>query len=50
MSSQDSQNRHFSRRLKAAVEGLHLPSEEELLRGMALWTGWTLPASRIHKR
>lgn len=39
MSSQDSQNRHFSRRLKAAVEGLHLPSEEELLRGMAFFRG-----------
>ena len=34
MSSKDSQERHFSRRLTAAVQGLHLPSEEELLRGM----------------
>ena len=21
-----------------------------MLRGLALWTGWTLPAWRIHKR
>jgi hypothetical protein len=34
MTSKDSQDRHFSRRLNAAVQGLHLPSEEELLRGM----------------
>lgn len=34
MSSKDSADRHFSRRLTAAVQGLHLPSEEELLRGM----------------
>ncbi|MFU0505615.1 AAA family ATPase [Pseudaminobacter sp. NGMCC 1.201702] len=34
MSSKDSLIRHFSRRLTAAVQGLHLPSEEELLRGM----------------
>jgi hypothetical protein len=27
-------DRHFYRRLKAAKAGLHLPSEEELLRGM----------------
>ncbi|MDF3217935.1 MULTISPECIES: hypothetical protein [Mesorhizobium] len=27
-------DRHFDRRLKAAKAGLHLPSEEELLRGM----------------
>jgi hypothetical protein len=39
MSSKDPQDRHFSRRLKAAVEGLHLPSEEELLRGMAFFRG-----------
>jgi len=39
MSSNDSQDRHFSRRLKAAVEGLHLPSEEELLRGMSFFRG-----------
>lgn len=39
MSSKDSQDRHFSRRLKAAVEGLHLPSEEELLRGMSFFRG-----------
>lgn len=32
--SKDSQERHFSRRLTAALQGLHLPSEEELLRGM----------------
>jgi hypothetical protein len=29
--------RHFERRLKAARNGLHLPSEEELLRGMAFF-------------
>ena len=29
--------RHFERRLKAARIGLHLPSEEELLRGMAFF-------------
>jgi len=34
MNSKDSQDRHFSRRLTAALQGLHLPSEEELLRGM----------------
>ena len=34
MTAKDSQTRHFSRRLTAAVQGLHLPSEEELLRGM----------------
>jgi hypothetical protein len=39
MSSQDSQDRHFSRRLNAAVQGLHLPSEEELLRGMSFFRG-----------
>src|SRR5690606_32667418 len=39
MSSRDSQDRHFSRRLNAAVEGLHLPSEEELLRGMNFFRG-----------
>jgi hypothetical protein len=39
MGSGDSQDRHFSRRLKAAVEGLHLPSEEELLRGMSFFRG-----------
>jgi hypothetical protein len=39
MSSQDSQDRHFSRRLKATIEGLHLPSEEELLRGMSFFRG-----------
>lgn len=39
MSCQDSQNRHFSRRLNAAVQGLHLPSEEELLRGMSFFRG-----------
>jgi hypothetical protein len=32
--SSNSQERHFSRRLTAALQGLHLPSEEELLRGM----------------
>ncbi|RVA45249.1 AAA family ATPase [Mesorhizobium sp. M7A.F.Ca.US.001.01.1.1] len=30
-------DRHFDRRLKAAKAGLHLPSEEELLRGMAFF-------------
>jgi hypothetical protein len=39
MSCPDSQDRHFNRRLKAAVEGLHLPSEEELLRGMSFFRG-----------
>jgi hypothetical protein len=39
MSCPDSQDRHFNRRLKAAIEGLHLPSEEELLRGMAFFRG-----------
>jgi hypothetical protein len=39
MSCPDSQDRHFSRRLKAAIEGLHLPSEEELLRGMTFFRG-----------
>jgi hypothetical protein len=39
MSCQDSQDRHFNRRLNAAIEGLHLPSEEELLRGMAFFRG-----------
>lgn len=34
MNSKDTAERHFSRRLTAAVQGLHLPSEEELLRGM----------------
>lgn len=34
MSSKDSPDRHFSRRLTAALQGLHLPSEDELLRGM----------------
>jgi hypothetical protein len=34
MRSKDSSDRHFSRRLTAAVQGLHLPSEDELLRGM----------------
>lgn len=29
--------RHFERRMKAAKIGLHLPSEEELLRGMAFF-------------
>lgn len=39
MSAENPQDRHFSRRLKAAVEGLHLPSEEELLRGMSFFRG-----------
>ncbi|TCM55659.1 ATPase family protein associated with various cellular activities (AAA) [Rhizobium sp. PP-F2F-G48] len=30
-------NRHFQRRQKAAVAGLHLPTAEELLRGMAFF-------------
>jgi hypothetical protein len=34
MSSKDSLDRHFNRRLAAALQGLHLPSENELLRGM----------------
>jgi hypothetical protein len=39
MSAEDSQDRHFSRRQNAAVEGLHLPSEDELLRGMGFYRG-----------
>ena len=35
MTAKDStHDRHFDRRFKAAKAGLHLPSEEELLRGM----------------
>ncbi|MCA0058511.1 MULTISPECIES: AAA family ATPase [unclassified Mesorhizobium] len=34
MTSRPTFDRHFDRRLKAAKAGLHLPSEEELLRGM----------------
>lgn len=30
-------DRHFDRRLKAAKVGLHLPSEDELMRGMAFF-------------
>jgi len=38
MTAKDSPlDRHFDRRLKAAKAGLHLPSEEELLRGMAFF-------------
>lgn len=29
--------RHFERRAKAAEQGVHLPTEEELLRGMAFF-------------
>jgi hypothetical protein len=32
--SRSAQDRHFQRRLKAAAEGVHLPTEVELLRGM----------------
>jgi hypothetical protein len=32
--SRSAQDRHFRRRLKAAAEGVHLPTEVELLRGM----------------
>jgi hypothetical protein len=32
-----SQDRHFQRRQKAAIAGLHLPTDEELLRGMAFF-------------
>lgn len=32
-----SQDRHFQRRQKAAIAGLHLPTAEELLRGMAFF-------------
>lgn len=39
MCSKDSQDRHFSRRQNAAAQGLHLPSEEELLRGMSFFRG-----------
>ena len=35
--AKDSIDRHFDRRLKAAKAGLHLPSEEELLRGVAFF-------------
>ena len=39
-------DRHFHRRLKAAKAGLHLPSEEELLRGMNdRREGWSRPSS-----
>ncbi|TPK11647.1 AAA family ATPase [Mesorhizobium sp. B2-5-7] len=34
MTFRDSTDRHFDRRQKAAKAGLHLPSEDELLRGM----------------
>lgn len=34
MSSKGSLDRHFNRRLTAALQGLHLPSEDELLHGM----------------
>ncbi|MBS3652192.1 hypothetical protein KEU06_26710 [Pseudaminobacter sp. 19-2017] len=37
MSATDSQARHFSRRLSAATQGLHLPSEDELLHGMSFF-------------
>jgi hypothetical protein len=37
MASKDSHDRHFGRRLRAAMEGVHLPSEEELLRGMSFF-------------
>ncbi|TPL02548.1 hypothetical protein FJ938_19040 [Mesorhizobium sp. B2-4-14] len=38
MTAKDSPlDRHFDRRLKAAKAGLHLPSEDELLRGMAFF-------------
>lgn len=30
-------DRHFQRRMRAASEGLHLPSEEDLLRGMVFF-------------
>jgi len=33
------QDRHFQRRQKAAIAGLHLPTAEELLRGMAFFRG-----------
>ncbi|MEY9582730.1 AAA family ATPase [Sinorhizobium fredii] len=32
-----SQDRHFQRRQKAAIAGLHLPTAEELIRGMAFF-------------
>lgn len=32
-----SQDRHFQRRQQAAIAGLHLPTAEELLRGMAFF-------------
>ncbi len=35
--SRSSRDRHFQRRLKAAIAGQHLPTEVELLRGMAFF-------------
>lgn len=37
MADISARERHFERRQKAAREGLHLPSEEELLRGMGFF-------------
>lgn len=37
MRPRESQEGHFSRRLSTAAQGLHLPSEEELLRGMTFF-------------
>lgn len=38
MTSEGSKHhRHFQRRMRAASEGLHLPSEEDLLRGMVFF-------------
>ncbi|MBB4005957.1 AAA family ATPase [Allorhizobium taibaishanense] len=37
MTDKPSQDRHFQRRQKAAIAGLHLPTAEELLRGMAFF-------------
>ncbi len=37
MTEKPSPDRHFQRRQKAAVAGLHLPTAEELLRGMAFF-------------
>ena len=38
MSPSKSSNRHFERRRKSAIAGEHLPSVEELLRGMAFFS------------
>jgi hypothetical protein len=39
-------DRHFKRRMSAAVAGVHLPSEEELLRGMSFFRDRLLDDAR----